>query len=366
MAKLKSIFGAYADSMQLMIDRSQDRFAPTWFQRYFGWAPPQMSLTYTSVIGASRIEAAASVVNRDSKTPMRSRGELSKLSGSIPAIKEMFQMTEDDYRDFLVMQEMPIPDTTRRDQMLDLIYNDVLKVGNAVMKRLDYITLEGISTGQVTLTTLNNPDGLTLTQPLDLLMPAANKKQAAITWATAATATPITDIQNVVKTATDLGRSVTKVLMSNVLFLKFIKTKEVIDTMQAYFYGPKPGSGINPVAITTLQRINEFLQATGLPVIEIVDEVIGVEKDGIITPTRPFNENNAVFVPGGQLGTIKNAIAIEAVKPVSGVSYATYQNALISKWSTNEPYAELTKSELNAFPSFDSIDGTFLLEAVYS
>jgi len=277
----------------------------------------------------------------------------------------MFEMTEDDYRDYLVMQQMPVPDTTRRDQMLDLIFNDVLKVGNAAMKRLDYMVLEGISTGQITLTTLNNPDGLTLSQPLDLLMPDANKKQAAVTWANATTATPITDFQTVVKAATDLGRSVVKAQMSNVLFLKFIKTKEVIDTMQAYFYGPKPGSGLNPVAITTLQRINEFLQATGLPVIEIVDEVIGIEKDGIITPTRPFNENNVVFVPNGQLGTIKNAIAIEQAKPVSGVSYATFQRALISKWSTNEPYAEWTKSELNAFPSFDTIDGIFLMVSVF-
>ncbi|TWI86302.1 major capsid protein E [Chitinophaga japonensis] len=366
MAKLKSIFGTYADNMQLMIDRSQDRFAQTWFQRYFAWAPPQMSLTYTSVIGASRIEAAASVVNRDSQTPLRARGQLSKLSGQIPAIKEMFKMTEEDYRDYLVMQQMPVSDTVRRDQMLDFIFNDVLKVGNAAMKRLDYLTLEGLSTGKITLTTLNNPDGLVLDTALDLLMPSTNQKQAAVSWDSPSTATPITDFQTVKKAATDLGRSVVKVLMSNALFLKFIKTQEVIDTMKGYYYGPKPGGSFSPVAITTLDSINTFLQAAGLPIIEIVDEVVGIEKDGIITPTRPFNENNAVFVPAGQLGTIKNALAIEEAKPVAGVSYATYQRALISKWSQNEPFGEWTKSELNAFPSFDSMDGIFLLEAVYA
>ncbi len=41
MAQLRSIFGAYADNMQLMIDSSQDRFAPTWFQNYFPWASPR-------------------------------------------------------------------------------------------------------------------------------------------------------------------------------------------------------------------------------------------------------------------------------------------------------------------------------------
>ncbi|SEV88873.1 Phage major capsid protein E [Chitinophaga sp. YR573] len=365
MAKLKSIFGAYADSMQLMIDRSQDRFAPTWFPSVFGWAPPQVSLTYTSILGASRIEAAASVVSRNSSTPLRARGELSKLSGAIPAIKEMFNMTEDDYRDFLTMQSMQVSDTVRRDQMLDLIFNDVLKVGNAAMKRIDYMVLEGLSTGKVSLTTLNNPDGVILTQALDLLMPPGNIKQSAVTWDTAASATPITDIQTVKKAAQDAGRSIDRILMSDVLWMKFIKTKEVIDTMLSFLYGPKAGSGLNPVAVTTLDRVNEFLSANRLPVIEIIDQVVGIEKDGIITPMRPFNEDNAVFVPSGPLGTIKNAIAIEQVKPVAGVSYASYQRALISKWSANEPYGEWTKSELNAFPSFDTIDGIFLLNAVH-
>ncbi|MEZ2446121.1 major capsid protein [Chitinophaga sp. RCC_12] len=365
MAKLKSIFGNYADSMQLMIDRSQDRFAPTWFQNYFGWAPPQMSLSYTSIIGATRLEAAASIVSRDSETPLRARADLAKMTGNIPAIKEMYKMTEDDYRDYLVMQSMPVADTIKRDQMLDFIFNDTLKVGTAAMKRLDFITLQAVSTGKVDISITNNPDGIVLSEPLDLLMPSGNKSQAAVTWADATNSKPITDIQNKTKAAKDLGRSIAKILMSDTLWAKFKASKEVIDTMQAYYYAAKPGGGINPVAITTLDNINNFLSANKLPIIEVVDEVIGIEKDGKISAMRPFSDENAVFIPAGQLGLIKNAIAIEQVKPVSGVSYASYQRALISKWSDNEPFGEWTKSELNAFPSLDAIDGIFLLEAVY-
>lgn len=363
--KLKSIFGAYADSLQLVLDKSQDRFAPTWFQQYFGFAPPQVGLTFTSVIGASRIEAAASVVSRDSETPLRARGQLSKMSGEIPAIKEMFKMTESDYRDFEVMQRMPVSDATKRDQMLDFIFNDSLKVRNSVFKRLDYFALQGLSTGKIDLTVSNNPDGIVLTEPLDLLMPAGNKKQAAVSWAIPATATPITDIENTVKAAVDAGRSISKILMENSLWLKFKKCKEVIDTMQAFYYAAKPGGGFNPVAITTLDNINNFMTANRLPIIEIVDAVVGIEKDGKISVHRPFSDKNAVFVPAGQLGMIKNAIAIEQLHPVSAVSYATSQGALISKWSANEPFGEWTKAELNAFPSFDAIDGIFHLEAIY-
>ncbi len=275
-------------------------------------------------------------------------------------------MTEDDYRDFLVMQSMPVPDTVRRDQMLNLIFNDTVESGQCRQRNDWTISFwRAFLRAKVTLTVLNNPDGLTLGEPLDLLMPSGNNKQASVSWDNAASAKPITDIQTVKKAAQDAGRPIGKILMSDALWMLFIKTKEVIDTLTAFLYGPKPGSGLNPVAVTTLERVNEFLNANRLPLIEIVDQVIGIEKDGIITPTRPFSEKNAVFVPAGPLGVIKNAIAIEAVKPVASVSYATFNNALISKWSTNEPYAEWTKSELNAFPSFDTIDGIFLLEAVY-
>lgn len=366
MSKLKSIFGAYAENMQLMIDRSQDRFAPTWFQTRFPFAPSQVALNFTSVIGASRIEAAASVVSRDSETPLRSRANLSKLTGEIPAIKEMFKMSESDYRDYMVMQAMPVSDTTKRDQMLDFIFNDVMKVGNSVFKRVDYMVLEGLSTGQISLTTINNPDGLVLGTAVDLLMPTGNRANSAVTWDTAASATPITDIETMLATITGLGRSVASILMSPDLFSKFRKAKEVVDTMTAYFYGPKPGTGFNPKAVTTLDSVNAYLTAEKLPTIELVDQTIGIESDGVISAKRPFSDNNAVFVPAGNLGVIKNAIAIEETQKVAGVSYAKFQQALISKFSSNEPFGEWTKAELNAFPAIDSIDNIFLLAAVHA
>lgn len=366
MSKIQSIFGAYATRLQVVIDTNLDRFAPTFYNRYFTWAPQQASLDFESVIGASRIEAAASIVNRDSSTPLRSRGDLAKMRGEIPAIKEMFKMKESDYRNFLSLQALNVDDATKRQQLLDFLFGDTLKVGNAAHKRLDIMALEGISTGKISLTVDNNPDGLVLTNAIDLLMPAGNQKQAATSWDNAATATPIDDMETVVKAGKDKGVSFAKILMSDFLFMKLKATKEIKDTLTAFFYGPKPQAGYNPVAVTTLDRINEFLTANRMPVIEIVDEVVGVEKDGVINTLRPFNENNVSFIPAGSLGTIKNALPIEQLRPVEHVSYATYNRALISKWSENEPFGEWTKVELNAFPAFDAIDSMFILEAIYA
>jgi hypothetical protein len=112
-----------------------------------------------------------------------------------------------------------------------------------------------------------------------------------------------------------------------------------------------------------LDNANLLLEASQLPVIEIVDVPIGIEKNGVITSIRPFSDTNAVFIPSGSLGEIKNSIAVEQQIPVDKVAYANYNQALISKWSDNEPFQELTKVELNAFPSIDGIGSIYLLSS---
>lgn len=364
--KLASIFGGYADRLQVVIDNSKSKFAPLWYPNYFSWSAPQLSLTFTSVIGRTRIEAAASVISADSGSPLRSRAGLEKLSGEINPISEKLKMTQSDYRDFMALQSLSVDDQTRRNAILDFLFNDVKLVGNAAHKRLDIMALEAVSSGYISLDVNNNPDGIVLGEKLDLLMPDANRSESAVSWETAATATPITDIESVVSAGRARGVAFTKILMSLELWLKFKKAKEVIDTLAAYYYGPKPGGSFNPVAVSTIERVNEFMAANQLPVIEIVDEVIGVEKDGVIGTVKPFNQNNASFIPAGNLGEIKNALAIEQMKPVDKVNYATYDRALISKWSENEPFAEWTKVELNAFPALSAIDSIFILEAVHA
>lgn len=362
-SQVKSIFGVYADRLQVGIDSSLAKFAPIWYDKYFQMGTPQPTLTYATMIGRNRIEAAASIVNRDSKTPLRSRQGLERYNGEIPAIKESWKMTESDYRDFLTLQSMSLDDTIKRNQALDLMFGDVIKAGTSVHKRLDIMAMEAISTGSISLTTLNNPDGTILDTAVDLLMPAAQKTSvtAPNKWSIPAVANPIIDIQVVLTAAMAKGVTIGKIIMSEALWYKFINTQKVIDTMATFFYGPK-FSG-SPLAATTIDNVNTFMASNGWPMIEINREVVGIEKDGVIATIKPFNQGNVSFVPVGTLGTIKNAIAIEQIRPVDKVNYGFYKGAVISKWSENEPFGEWTKAEFNAVPSFESIDSCFILTA---
>lgn len=353
--RIKSIFNEYAEQLQAMIDAKADAFAPLWFPNYFGWDTPSMSLNFTTVIGRTRIEAAAAIVDRNSPAPVGSRNNLEKYSGEVPAIKKKFRLGEEDYRNFIVIQNMNLPDATKKTQLLNLMWDDLKKAGDAPLKTLDRMVLEGISTGSITITTTNNPEGI-ITDTIDLFMPKGNKVFCSVVWATSASAKPLVDILTTVKAAAARGITFGKILMDLTTFWNLSAATDTINQLGGFYH---MGSGQK--SLGTLDEINALLAAKKMPVIEIVNESIGIEKDGAITSSNPFATNTAVFVPSGNLGSIKNALAMEEMKPVEGVRYAKKEAVLVSKWSDNDPFAEWTCGELNAFPAIESIDSIYIM-----
>lgn len=358
MAEL-SILEPYASRMQVLIDSALALFDPTWFERYFAIDTPQVGLTFETIIGRARIEAAATVASRDGETPLRSRPGLDKVKQEIPVLKEMFKMSETDWRNYEIMRALQTTDAARRDQMLKLLFDDLTKAGNSVMKRMDIFCLQAVSTGQISLDISINPDGIVWQDPIDLLMPDSNYKTSSVSWSDTANAKPFDDIQVVVEEAKGKGKTFVKMLITPNVWYKLIKIDSVKSIISNYI-------GQRQTAIMpTIANVNAFLTDQGWPVFELVDQQIGIEKDGKISVIKPFDQNNVSFIPAGRLGTIKNALAVEQLRPVANVQYATFKSALLSKWSQNEPFSEFTKVEWNAFPSVDTIDNIFILTAIH-
>lgn len=360
MEAIKSVFGKYAEAkfLQMTIDKSLDKFAAVWHTKYFGWAPIQPTLSYVSVIGKNRIEAAASVVSRDASAPLRTRATLDKLTGEIPAISQKFKMSENDYRDFLLLQNMGnVSDGDKANQLMDLMWGDVKKASEAPLKRIDIMCLQAVSSGKIQINTTNNPDGLAV-DDIDLLMPSGNKVNASVNWnSSPTTAKPLTvDIPGIVQAAAARGITFAKMQMSQAKWYKFIAITEVINYVSNFIGRKQTGQ-----VLMTLDNINQMFSANGWPVVEIVNENIGIEKDGVITTINPWEDTNVAFIPDGQLGVIKNSFAIEDLQPAKQVSYAKANRVTISKWFQNDPFGEFTKGELNAFPAFEAIDSVYLL-----
>jgi len=362
MAKEASVFGSVADqeTTQIMIDTRLEKFNQPWYSKYFSFALPQISLTYTAVLGNSVITPAASFVTRDGETPLRSRETLQSLTGKIPPIKVMRDLDEEKYRNYMVLQDMKaIKDNEKKNQALKLIWDDLKYVTEAVDKRLDYTVAEAISTGTITITADNNPDGIVV-GTIELEMPAENKVNASVDWSNSVNSKPITDITNLVNGAYGKGKTFAKMLIDNTAFLQFMQSKEVKETVGTFF-GLSAAARNSQTAPLTSDRINEYMVAAKLPIFEIVDVRVPIEKDGNVSILQPFKAANIAFVPDGNLGEIKNALAMEEMKPVEHVTYNKKGRTLISKWSANEPWGEWTKAELNAFPVVDTIKYIYLL-----
>lgn len=360
MNHLKSIFGLYAEAanMQAIIDASNARFNVPFWSTWFRAGLPQQSLTYVTAIGKSRLDAAASLVSRDGRTPLRSRGSIGKLTGEIPAIKVMKTLNEEDYRSFLMFQALQIADATKKAQLLGFMFGDIASVINSVNRKIDYMVAEGMSTGKITITADNNPDGIVM-DDIDLLMPADNFRTVVDNWSTNPDADIVKDIRNVMLAVKAAGKTgITRMVIDDALWQIVANNNSLASYLKGYY---NPGS--NNTYVLTLDTVNTMLKANRLPVFEIIEVMIPIEVDGRNVNSYPWKKENVLFCGDGYLGEIKNALAIEQLQPVPQVSYSTGNaGILVSKWFANEPFGEYTKAEWNAFPSFDQIDNMFLLQ----
>lgn len=356
MARIKSVFGAYSEQLQFIIDTSLAKFDPVFFTKYFDWGVPRQQLTFSTAIGRKRIEAAASVVSVGSPAPLRSRSNLEKLDGEVAAIKEKLALDERDYREYMALSNLNVDDVTKRNAALDLLFGDVKLVGDSALKRVDMMVLQALSAGVVSMGVTNNPDGIK-TGDIDILFSSKNRFNVIDKWSVAANAKPITDIMNRVIEARKRGIIFETILMEFDTFLRMRTADETQSLLAGFFQ-----LGTGQKKLGNLDQVNEYLSSERLPTIEIIDVAFGVEKDGKISTYSPWKANSVSFIPSGKLGKIENALTIEQMKPVADVSYATYQRALISKWSVNDPFAEYTGVELLAFPAIQAIDSIFIMD----
>ena len=358
MAIVDSIFGDLAKpaSLQALVDNTAIDLYPTavWRQ-YLDVGLPQASLTYESVIGRSRVQAAASLVDPDAPAPKRGRPSLETLSGKIPTMKEQFEMNQADYRAIMAIKQNSRLSSEGVDGMIVKFLNDDVKsVSKSTDDRLDFMFLQALSSFQIDASVIGNPDG-SVHGSIPMLADASQTRKVVKVWSDT-TADALKDIEDVVTYAAGLGRKFKEIQIDRATWTTMKNLAAVKSAISALY---NPGSNKNYVV--TLASVNEFLVENLLPTIRVVSYSYGIQKDGIVTPTNPFKAANIVFIPEGRLGVLHNATAIEEWSPVEGVSYAKYGNALISKFQENNPWKEYTGIELNAFPGLESIDGIYHL-----
>jgi hypothetical protein len=347
---------ASSANMQFLLDSSRLtlEMQSVWRQ-YLDVAPTQMSLTFDAAIGRERISAAASIVDTDSPSPLRTRQKLELYKGNIPCIKEKFRMSQDDMRNLEVMKNLPMY-AGKEAELIKFLANDLQECSVSGDKRIDFMTLQAISTLTINIDVTNNPDGAVF-GVIDLLAASYQKQGVPVIWSDAVNAKPITDIENFVqKNWASRGRMFGKLLISYDLWINIKKNAEVRSLLQGFY---NTGKNVGSFAVT-LDNVNEMMVANNWPTFEIIRHKTHIENDGKITYLDPFDVNACAFVPDGKLGKLFNALSMEELHPSAQKSYAKFGKTLVSKWSETDPLVEFTGMEMLAFPALD-IDRIYVL-----
>lgn len=311
-------------------------------------------LTFEALSGEQGSRVAADIVAYNSSAPEKTRRVVSKLTGPIPATRVKRSLKETDLNTYNILKAQASPD---QKAILDLVFNDVDFVVNAVSARNEWIVLKALSYGTVSLDATNN-DGVVTENAIDFGVPTANKVGVAVDWATSASATPIVDFETVMALAQTAGSQIKYVLMDRVTFNYFKTTAQIKDYILPFGNYSAKGSKPTP----RLDEINEALAADGKPQIKIIDTSIGIEIKGVVTYSNPWTSRYITFLPDLSCGNTLVGPSAEETNPPVQVVQAKADYVLVTKYSEVDPVTEFTKGEANAFPVWSNVDKCFIMK----
>jgi len=328
-------------------------------------------LTYETLVGSKGHRVAADVVAYDTSAPLKTRRTVSKLSGEIPSIRMKKKMTEMDLNTYNILKAQARPE---QKALLDLVFGDIDDCVDGVNARLEWMIFQALSKGQIILSTVTNAAGVITEEAIDFGLPSqtiGNKKViagdgVANLWTTGhyANSKPITDIEAVMDTARDLGITPRFMLMNRSKWLAFRVSTQVKDFVTPFALYGSPTVKRAP----TLEMANDALKSEGFPLIMIIDTRVSFEDAGhTISHVDPWEDADGsaryvTFLEDLKCGDMLHGPIAEETNPPKQVVQAKKGPILISKWSDVDPVAEYTKSELNAFPSWPTIDRVLSLD----
>lgn len=362
-----SIFGELTKNVQLRFDAVSELnkrlFDNVIFEKYLDWDTPQLGLTFEELIGQYNISVAAPTIGDSSKEAILGTNGLETLSESILVHAITLPMTIQDYRKVLtLLDSKSIPDKTKAQQLITLMWGNVETVVKSVLGKLDMIFLSALSNeGVFTLDDDTNPEG-GVRGSISFNQPAENIANATTAWTKAniGTVDCFEDIRQLIDAAQD-----------KVVFGEILCAPQLISYMCRSAQIKKMIWGSDKAARIVMPKdLNAYMQENGFPVFTPIRRTIMVQDHGHRTPVTPWNVQNMVFVPSGKLGVVKNAFTNNELKPEPGVAYSNYGRVRVSQWGVGETQVsngvEFTKAEAYALPVITEMNGIYTLKTNFS
>lgn len=358
-----SIFGDLTKNVQLRFDAISEKnkrlFDNVIFEKYLDWDTPTVGLDFEELLGQYNITVAAPTIGIDSKEAILGTEGLQTLKETILNHAITRPLTIQEYRKVLqILDSKSLPDRTKTQQLVDLMFGNVRTVVDGVLSKLDVIFLGALSNeGQFTLDDTTNPEGGVRTT-INYNQPGENIATASTYWTDGnlSTVDCFEDILGVIDAAQD-----------KVAFAKILCAPSVISYMCRSAKVKQMIWGTDQSArMVQLKDLNDYMQSNGFPVFETVRRQVRIQNGQQRTPYSPWNAKNMVFIPEGKLGTIKNAWANSELRPEPGVSYSNYGRVRVSQWGAGETQGsngvEFIKAEAYALPVITEMNGIYTLK----
>jgi len=304
-------------------------------------------------LSISKSIVAADVVSLDSPLPLKKRDRIIVASGTIPKIGMKMQKSEKLISDIQVLTARGATET----QIVQKIFEDVPRCITGVHERLEYMFLQGISTG---VTLIPDEENAGAGVRVNFGYKDGNKYGVTKKWGVEGY-TPLSDIERVLTHASENGDIITAIMLDRAQF-NLIRKSDEAKSLYAASIGNFTG---NALIIPTPSQFDAIVADEYKVKFIIVDRSIRYEKDGRQTSTKPFAEHTLVFLTTEQVGTLVYGILAEETMPVPFVTYQKVDGyILVSKYAKTDPLQEFTSSQALVLPVIENVDSIYILNTL--
>lgn len=317
-------------------------------------------LTWKMLEGQAGLKIAADLVARGATIPKKTREAISRIQGDIPKIAVSREKLEDELTEYDIMMAMASNNPDLK-AIVEFWAEDTQFCWTGVAARAEWIALRQISTGKVKITNANNA-GVITEFDVDYQIPAAQKIGVNTSWATVASAKPITkDFPEAIKKGKAIGANYKFAFMNVSTLEKLVATDEVIKMCASYLQ-----NAINLPFAPALQDVNAMLMRrvnfNGLQIV-VIDQDITLElANGSRSTGNPFENDVVLFSESKVLGKTHWKRPIDMNMTGSVALKAMNGHTMIKKYSEESPIKEVTEGIANLFPAWNLAGRSVLMQ----
>lgn len=320
------------------------------------------SLTWKALEAQTGLKIAADLVARGVSIDKKTREAINRIQGDIPKIAIKRTKSDEELDDYDIMVAMTSQNPDLR-ALVEAWAEDTNYCWTGVAARLEWMALQQISLGKITLTKDNNVSVLS-EYDVDYGIPTDQKtgyQTGSASW-DVNTAKPISkDFKGIVKAARAKGIRLKYGFMNVDTFAKFADTAEV-QKKCASFAANALELQDTPDVDTVNKALKKLPYLYGLQLV-VIDQDITLELADGSRPYsgNPFADNVVMFSETAVLGHTYWKTPADVKVKGSAAMKAMNGHTLIKKFANEEPLEEVTMGIANAFPAWLSSSRTYLM-----